>query len=58
MMGGHAAGVAAALAAREGKDIQSIDIPALQEKLRAQQQVVDFLPGQPEKFPDTKTVEF
>jgi hypothetical protein len=58
MMGGHAAGVAAALAAREGKDIQAIDIPALQEKLRAQKQIIDFLPGEPEKFPDTKTVEF
>ncbi|HEY3897171.1 MAG TPA: FAD-dependent oxidoreductase [Chthoniobacter sp.] len=58
MMGGHAAGVAAATAAREGKDVQAIDIPALQERLRAQKQVIDFLPGQPEKFPDTKTVEF
>ncbi len=46
------------LAARENKDVQAIDIPALQEKLRAQKQVIDFLPGQPEKFPDTKTVEF
>ena len=26
--------------------------------LRAQKQVIDFLPGEPEKFPDTKTVEF
>jgi hypothetical protein len=58
MMGGHAAGVAAALAAREGKSVQSIDVPALQEKLRAQKQVIDFLPGEPEKFPDTKAVEF
>ncbi|MDR3405471.1 MAG: FAD-dependent oxidoreductase [Chthoniobacter sp.] len=58
MMGGHAAGVAAALAAHDGKEVQSIDVSALQEKLRAQKQVIDFLPGEPEKFPDTKTVEF
>ena len=49
---------ASALAAREGKSVQSIDIPALQEKLRAQKQVIDFLPGVPEKFPDPKVVEF
>ena len=58
MMGGHAGGVAAALAARGSKDVQAIDIPALQQKLRAQKQVIDFVDGQPEKFPDTKTVEF
>jgi hypothetical protein len=58
MMGGHAAGVAAAMAARDGKNVQAIDIPALQEKLRAQKQVIDFVPGQPEKFPTTKEVEF
>jgi hypothetical protein len=57
-MGGHAAGVAAAQAARDGKDVQAIDIPALQEKLRAQKQVIDFVPGQPEKFQALKEVEF
>src|SRR5438874_13671378 len=46
MMGGHAAGVAAALAAREGKSVQQVDVDALREKLRAQTQVVDFLPGE------------
>jgi hypothetical protein len=51
MMGGHAAGVAAATAARSGKPLQQIDVPALQEKLRAQKQIVDFLPGELEKFP-------
>ena len=54
MMGGHAA----AMAAHEGKSVQSIGVPALQEKLRAPKQVIDFLPGEPEKFPDTKTGEF
>jgi hypothetical protein len=58
MMAGHAAGVAAATAAREGKSVQSLDVPALQEKLRAQKQIIDFLPGELEKFPDTKTKEF
>jgi hypothetical protein len=58
MMGGHAAGVAAAIAAREGKDVQSIDLPALQEKLRAQGQILDFIPGQSEKFPMGKVEEF
>lgn len=50
MIAGHAAGVAAATAARAGKPVQQIDIPALQEKLRAQNQVIDFIPGQPERF--------
>jgi hypothetical protein len=50
MITGHAAGVAAAMAARDGKAVQAVEVPALQEKLRAQRQVVDFLPGQPERF--------
>ena len=50
MIAGHAAGVAAALAAKEGKPVQKVDVSVLQAKLRAQKQVVDFLPGQPEKF--------
>jgi hypothetical protein len=58
MMGGHAAGTAAALAAHKNQDVQSIDLPALQEELRAQKQVIDFLPGEPEKFSNPKEVEF
>jgi hypothetical protein len=58
MMAGHAAGVAAAMAAREGKSVQSISVPALQDQLRAEGQVIDFVPGQPEKFDGSKTVEF
>ncbi len=49
MITGHAAGVAAAMAARDGSDVQKTNVPALQDKLRAQNQVVDFIPGQPEK---------
>ena len=52
MIGGHAAGVAAAMAAKTGKAVQQIDVPALQEKLRAEKQVIDFIPGQPEKWTD------
>lgn len=50
MIAGHAAGVAAATAARSGGAVQTIDVPALQERLRAQRQVLDFVPGQPERF--------
>jgi len=50
MIGGHAAGVAAAIAAKAGQPVQDLDVSALQKKLRAQKQVVDFLPGQPERF--------
>ena len=49
MITGHAAGVAGAMAARQDCDVQSVSVPDLQKKLRAQDQVVDFLPGQPEK---------
>lgn len=49
MIAGHAAGVAAALAARSGKPVQDVDVAALQDKLRQQQQVVDFVPDAPEK---------
>lgn len=49
MITGHAAGVAAALTVRAGTPVQTVDLPTLQAKLRAQHQVVDFVPGQPEK---------
>jgi hypothetical protein len=49
MIVGHAAGLAAAEIARKGIPAQSVDVPALQKKLQAQGQVVDFLPGKPEK---------
>lgn len=49
MITGHAAGVAGAMAARQDCDVQGVSVPDLQKKLRAQNQVVDFLPGQPEK---------
>jgi hypothetical protein len=49
MITGHAAGVAAAMAAKEGSDVQKVDVPALQNKLCAQNQVIEFIPGRPEK---------
>ncbi len=49
MIGGHAAGVAAAIAAKEKIPVHKVAISALQQKLKAQKQVVDFIPGQPEK---------
>lgn len=49
MITGHAAGTAAAMAAQEFSPVQSIDVAELQQRLRSQQQVVDFLPGAPEK---------
>jgi FAD dependent oxidoreductase len=52
MIVGHAAGIAAATAAREGGEVQKVNVTALQEKLRAQHQVVDFIPGQPERRED------
>ena len=54
MMVGHAAGVAAVMAAKEGRGVQQIDVPALQTKLRGEKQIIDFLPGQPERFEDGK----
>ena len=50
MIGGHAAGVAAATASKENRPVQDLDVPALQRRLREQRQVVDFVPGQPERF--------
>lgn len=49
MITGHAAGVAAALAAKQDQTVQQVDMVALQAKLREQQQVVHFVQGQPEK---------
>ncbi len=49
MIVGHAAGLAAAMAAKAGCDVQKIAVPELQSKLRSQNQVLDFIPGQPEK---------
>ena len=49
MIGGHAAGTAAALAAKANVPVQKIDIAVLQDQLRQQKQVIDFIPGQPEK---------
>ncbi len=49
MITGHAAGIAAAMAITSGTDVQSVDMPELQAKLREQKQVIDFIPGQPEK---------
>jgi hypothetical protein len=48
MVTGHAAGVAAAMAAREGILVQDVDVDALRKTLIAQGQVVDFIPGKPE----------
>ncbi|HEY1174326.1 MAG TPA: FAD-dependent oxidoreductase [Verrucomicrobiae bacterium] len=52
MISGHACGVAAAMAAKAKQTVHEVDLPKLQEKLRTQKQVVDFLPGQPEFWYD------
>ncbi len=49
MVVGQAAGVAAAMAAKDDLDVQKVSVPALQAKLRTGQQVIDFIPGQPER---------
>jgi hypothetical protein len=49
MITGHAAGLAAAMACVDDCAVQDLDVPALQNALREQKQVVDFLPGEPEK---------
>lgn len=48
MVTGHSAGVAAAMAAAGNIPVQEVPIKKLQEKLRRQGQVLDFIPGQPE----------
>ena len=37
------------MAGKDGSAVQKVNVPALQEKLRAQKLVVDFIPDQPEK---------
>ncbi len=54
MIGGHAAGVAAAMAARSGKPVQDVSVAQLQKRLRQEKQVIDFVPGQPEKWSDPR----
>lgn len=54
MIAGHAAGLAAALAVSRRQSVQRIEVKTLQEKLRAQRQVVDFVPGQPERWTDIR----
>jgi len=49
MITGHAAGIAAALAVKDDVSVQKVPLTSLQDKLRAQKQVVDFIPGLPEK---------
>ena len=49
MIVGHAAGIAAATAAKQNIEVQKVPLADLQSKLRAQNQMLDFIPGQPEK---------
>jgi hypothetical protein len=49
MITGQAAGEAAALAASTESSVQEVPVATLQENLRKQVQVVDFIPGNPEK---------
>ncbi|MEI8287962.1 MAG: FAD-dependent oxidoreductase [Verrucomicrobiota bacterium] len=49
MVVGQAAGVAAVMAAKDDRDVQKVGVPALQARLRSGHQVIDFIPGQPEK---------
>ncbi len=50
MFAGHAAGVAAALACGAASHVQNVPVPQLQGLLRSQGQVIDFLPGCPERY--------
>jgi len=47
MIMGHACGVAAARAARDGTAVQQLDIPWLQEKLRSHRQIINYGPPPP-----------
>lgn len=49
MITGHAAGVAASMAINNSGNVHEVKVSELQEKLRIQGQVVDFIPGKPEK---------
>jgi hypothetical protein len=49
MIAGHAAGLAAATAAKNRISVQEVNVPQLQAKLRDQKQVIEFAAGQPEK---------
>lgn len=49
MITGHASGIAAAFAVKNDTTVQNVPLAPLQDKLRAQKQVVDFIPGLPEK---------
>ena len=51
MITGHAAGEAAAMAAKAEKPVQEVDVPELRKRLADGKQVVDFVPGQLEKCP-------
>jgi hypothetical protein len=55
MIGGHAAGLAAAMAVKSNLAVQRIDVGQLQAQLRKQKQVVDFVDGAPEKWSDPKS---
>jgi FAD dependent oxidoreductase len=49
MITGHAAGIAAATAAKSGIPVQKVDVATLQDQLCKQKQVIDFIPDMPEK---------
>ena len=51
---GHSAGVAAAMAVKDGLAVQVVPYPALRQKLLAQQQVLSYTPP-PRKTPATRT---
>ncbi len=49
MIVGHAAGIAATMAAKNDIAVQKVNVSVLQDKLRSQHQSIDFIPGEPEK---------
>ena len=49
MITGHAAGVAASIALKSNSEVHDISVTDLQDKLREQGQVIDFIKGMPEK---------
>ena len=49
MIAGQAAGIAAAMACTSDRTVQAVELPELQARLREQKQVIDFMPGEPEK---------